>query len=253
MQRLHRNILLIALGALLIPTPAAAGSRSDDRIKAAVEAALARAEIISGISGLRAQCEEGILTLKGIADTRFAIDQAVRLAGAVPGVVDVVVSATVPRQRVPDAVILAEVQRALQIPSFAFVSIQATVGYGRVMLSGSSGSYAQKILAEREISKISGVLEIQNRITVKSETNVSEKRLASLVAARLISESSPVSGVLKVAIRGKVAVLSGRVPLFLTRLEATEAALSIPGIHEVDNRLVVDPNLTPLPSHPTRP
>ena len=48
-------------------------------------------------------------------------------------------------------------------------------------------------------------------------------------------------------------VLSGRVPLFLTRLEATEAALSIPGIHEVDNRLVVDPNLTPLPSHPTRP
>ena len=253
MQRLHRNILLIALGALLIPTPAAPGSLSDDRIQAAAEAALGRPEVISGISGLRVQCDEGILTLKGIAETLFAIDRAVRLAGAVPGVVDVVVSATVPRQRVPDAEILAEMRKALQIQAFSFVNIQATVGYGRVVLSGSSGSYAQKLLAEREISKISGVLEIQNRITVKAETNVSEKGLARLVATRLISESSPVSGILKVAIRGKVAVLSGRVPLFLTRLEATEAALNIPGIQEVDNRLVVDPNLTPLPSQPTRP
>lgn|GEM_PF-2297015 len=252
MERLHRNILLVALGAWLLPTPAAPGTLNDDRIEAAVEASLAGANT-AGISGLRVRCEEGILILGGTADTLFAIDQAVRLAGAVPGVVDVVASATVPPRSIPDAEILASVQRALQTPSFSFVGIRTTVGYGRVVLSGSSGSYAQKILAQREISRIPGVLEIQNRITVKTETNVSEEGLARLVAARLTSTTSPVAGIFKVAIRGKVAVLSGRVPLFLTRLEATEAALNIPGIQEVDNRLVVDPNLTPLPSQPTRP
>jgi len=250
-ERLHRNILLVALGALLLPAPAAPNSLDDDRIEAAVEASLAGADT-AGISGLRVRCDEGILILGGTADTLFAIDQAVRLAGAVPGVVDVVVSATVPRRSIPDAEILASVQRALQTPSFSFVSIQTTVGYGRVKLSGSSGSYAQKILAQREISRISGVLEIQNRIIVKTETNVSQEGLARLAASRLTSASS-VAGIIKVTIRGKVAVLSGRVPLFITRLEATEAALSIPGIQAVDNRLVVDPALTPLPPQPARP
>ncbi len=182
MEGLHRNILLVALGAFWLVSPAVSGSLSDDRIAAAVEASLARAESASGSSGLKVRCDEGILTLGGTAETLYSLDQAVRRAGAVPGVV-----------------------------------------------------------------------EVQNRIAVTSETNVTAQGLARLVISRLTRDSSPVTGLFQVSIQGSVATLTGRVPLYVNRLEATEVVLAVPGIQQVDNRLLVDPLLGPPPSAPTRP
>src|SRR5262245_22082883 len=246
MERLQRNILLIALGALGLASPAAPGPLSDDQVEVAVEAALAR-ESVSGSSGLKVRCDEGILTLGGTAETLHSLNQAVRQAGAVPGVVDVVWTA-VPRPGVTDGEILAGAQQALRTPSLSYVNIQAAVGSGRVTLNGTCGSYAQKLLAEREISKIPGVVELRNRIAVTSETNLSDERLASVVLSRLTSASGAVAGLFRVSIRGSVAILTGRVPLYLSRLEASECALGVSGIQQVDNRLVVDPALAPPPS-----
>ena len=253
MRRLDRLTCFVALALVCTPTFADSPSLTDENIEAAVMAALTPDEKLPGSAGLKVRCDVGILTLGGTADTLYTLDQAVRQAGAVPGVVDVVVDATVPRSRIPDTEILAEVQKAMQVPSFSFVSIQATVGGGRVTLSGTAGSYAQKLLAEREISKIAGVTGIQNRIVVKAETNVSETGLSRLVFSRLTAGGSPVAGKFDVSIRGNVAILTGRVPLFLNRLEATEAALGVPGIQEVDNRLVVDPSRVTSPPETTQP
>ncbi|MCI0568317.1 MAG: BON domain-containing protein [Acidobacteria bacterium] len=253
MQRLHRNILLAALGFFWLSPPAAPGSLGDERLEAAVEAALTRSESLSEIAGLKVQCDEGILTLRGTVKTLYTLDQAVRQAGTVAGVVDVVVTAAVPRLGIPDSEILAGVRQALQTPSFSFVNIQASVGGGRVALTGTCGSYSQKLLAEREISKIPGVVQVQNRIAVTAQANASEERLARLVLSRLTGPSGPAEGLFRVSIRGSVAILTGRVPLYLSRLEAEETALGVPGIQQVDNRLVVDPLLGPPPSAPTQP
>ena len=252
MERFQRNILLITLGALWLATPAAPGSLSNDQVEAAVEAALARAESVSGSSGLKVRCDEGILTLGGTAETLYSLNQAVRQAGTVPGVVDVVVTA-VPRPGVSDSEIRAGAQQVLQTPSFSYVNNQAAVGSGRVTLNGTSGSYAQKLLAEREISKIPGVVEVRNRIAVTSETNLSDERLALVVLSRLTSASGAIAGLFRVSIRGSVAILTGRVPLYLSRLEASETALGVSGIQQVDNRLLVDPVLAPPPSDSAQP
>ena len=45
--------------------------------------------------------------------------------------------------------------------------------------------------------------------------------------------------------KAQVATLRGKVPLYLNRIEAEEMALSVPGVAEVDDRLVVDPSLVP--------
>lgn len=249
MRRQYRTALLVFLTSFRLSLPAAPAALSDDRIEDAVESALASSESASALSGLRIRCDEGILTLGGSVETLYSLDQAVRQAGTVAGVVDVVVTAVVPRLRVPDSEILAAVQQSLQTQSFSFANIQATVGGGRVALSGSSGSYSQKHLAETEISKIAGVVEIQNRITVTSETNVSEQGLSRLVLSRLSGGAAASAGRLQVSIRGSLAILVGRVPLYLNRLEASETTLGVPGIQEVDNRLVVDPSLaSPTPS-----
>jgi osmotically-inducible protein OsmY len=235
--------LPVALGLAWLPSRAAAASLSDERIEAAVDAALTSSENAAAISGLKPRSDEGILTLGGTVETLYALDQAVRQAGTVPGVVDVVVTATVPRSKFPDSQILGEVQQALQTPSFSFVGFQASVGGGRVVLTGTSGSYAQKLLAEKEISKISGVVEIQNRIAVTSETNVSPEALSRLVLSKLTGGPAPVPGRFQVSVHGSEAILTGRVPLYINRLEASEISLAVPGIRDVDNRLVVDPGL----------
>jgi osmotically-inducible protein OsmY len=253
MHRVLKLILPVALGLVWLPSLAAPASISDARIEQAVSAVLADSETVSGAAGLKVRCDEGILTLGGKADTLYALSQAVRRAGAVPGVVDVVVTATVPRLKIPDSQILADVQLALQTPSFSFMGIQASVGGGRVVLTGKCGSYAQKLLAEQEISKISGVVEMQNRIDVTSETNVSEEALSRLVLSRLSRGPTPVAGRFQVSVHGKLAILTGRVSLYLNRLEASEIALGVPGINEVDNRLVVDPSLSPPPSDSAQP
>jgi osmotically-inducible protein OsmY len=184
MRPLRKMILPAALVFFYLSSLSAAGSLSDERMEAAVEAALSRLDNVSGTSDLKVGCDEGILILGGTVETLYTLDQAVRRAGSIPGVVDVVVTATVPRLGIPDSGILAGVQQALRTPSFSFVNIQASVGGGRVALTGTCGSYTQKLLAEREISKISGVVEVKNRIAVTSETNSQAWSFPGLPALR---------------------------------------------------------------------
>jgi osmotically-inducible protein OsmY len=222
------------------PTPA------DSAIEERVRQALAASENRSQFAGLRIHSDEGILTLRGRVPSLYALDQAIRLAGAVRGVLDVFPSAALGQGRIPDSRILAGVQAALRSPSFSFVGIRATVGRGRVELAGSCGSYAQRALAEQEIAKVAGVIEIRNRIEVTSETNASERQIARMVSARIAAvREDSAGGKIRVSIQGSRAILTGRVPLYRDRLDAAQAALGVPGIKTLDNRLIVDPMLAP--------
>ncbi|HEV8376731.1 MAG TPA: BON domain-containing protein [Candidatus Polarisedimenticolia bacterium] len=221
---------------------AIASSPGDARIVDAVESAL-MASGDSGVRGLRVRCEAGILTLGGTADTLSTLDMAHREAARVPGVLDVVVTAVVSRRGIPNAQVLADVRQALGRMDSASGSIQATVGSGRVMLQGVTGTFEQKMMAEKEVSKIPGVSGIQNEIRIGSETNARAHELTRRILSQLRSGPSAIPGRFEVTMKGRTAILKGRVPLYLHRIEAGEAVLSVPGVSSVDNRLVVDPGL----------
>jgi len=245
MRRILRSILFAALALLPLPPFAFPLSSDDAEILASVQAALDRSEDLGERTSLKIKCDAGILTLGGTADSSYALRRAVRRAGEIPGILDVVVIALVSRHGVPDSQILIDVQNALRIPSFSSGGVQASVNSGRVLLTGTTGSYSQKLLAENETSKVMGVVDIQNRIRVTAETNLEEPQLARRVLSQLSGGLTAVPGRFQVSMKGQVATLRGKVPLYLNRIEAEEMALSVPGVAEVDDRLVVDPSLVP--------
>ena len=252
MRRAPTVIVLLGLGLLLVTATAIASPLpipTDVQILDAVQNVLMSSPE-AGARGLRVRCEEGILTLGGTADTLFSLQAAVRQAGTVRGVLDVVVTATVPRRGISNAQVLSDVREALGRMDSASGSIQASIGYGVVVLQGVTGTFGHKMMAEEVVSRIPGVTRIQNDIRVSTETNARAHELSRRILAELRSGSTTLPGGIDVTMKGPVAVLEGRVPLFVHRIEAEEAALSVPGVTSLDNRLVVDPTLTAPASEP---
>jgi osmotically-inducible protein OsmY len=245
MRRALAGFLLLGLG-LVLTAPSMVASPAliptDAQILQAVQEALMSSPE-AGFRGLRVRCEEGILTLGGTADTLFSLEAAVRQAGTVRGVLDVVVTATVPRRGISNVEVLADVREALGRMDSASGSIQASVGYGVVTLQGVTGTFGHKMMAEEVVSRIPGVTLIRNDIRVSTETNARAHELSRRIVSELRSGSTTIPGRIDVTMKGPVAVLRGRVPLFVHRIEAEEAALSVPGVTSLDNRLVVDPSL----------
>ena len=252
MRRALGLIVLLAL-SLASRTPMFAAYFSDAQIQEAAEAALGPTGDTAGLSGIKVRCDTGILTLAGTADSLSVLRQAVRRVGAIPGVVDVIVTATVLRRGIPDAQVLTAVQDALGTLPFAPGRIQALVKDGRVSLSGTCGSYPARLQAEEAIAKVAGVADIVNRIEVTAETNLSEQGLSRLIRTRLTSGASSIPGNIEISVHGDAVTLTGRVPLFLNRIEAAEAVLGVPGVQEVNNRLLVDPALVTPTSAPLTP
>ena len=235
--------LLLVLCLEGFPSRIEAAGYGDEQLQEAVETALQSSGENPGLLTLKVRCDAGILTLGGTAPTLSVLRAATRRAAGVPGIVDIVITATIPRRGIPDSQISTDVQKALSPPAIPAGSVQVTVSEGRVTLKGSCGTYSCKLVAEEEASKVAGVVEIANRIQTTSETNLSEEGLARLVKSRLSSTPTPVPGKIQVEAHLNSVTLRGRVPLYLNRLQASEAALSVPGIASVDNRLIVDPTM----------
>ena len=247
-MRLDRILPIAALAlALLLSTPAVLASPRDAGILAEVRQSLTRAEELRQTARLGVRCEEGILTISGFAPTLHLLQDARRIAASVPGVVDVVMAARVSRGKISDAQIRDALNRALSTEAGSLRELKALVGAGKVVLTGSAGSYDQKQRVEETASRIRGIVTIVNRIEVTATSNAGG--VLGRHVQRKIMEDLPVRPA-KLDVRmhdGKV-FLRGRVPLFLYRLQAEEAALSVPGVTQVENHLVVDPSLVSLAS-----
>jgi osmotically-inducible protein OsmY len=216
----------------------------DEEIRAEIERALSADTAIAGHSSLSVQCDEGIVALKGKADTLSVLRQAEHRAGAVRGVLDVVTTAGIATSGVPDSRILLDIQSSLAVPAFRGDAISVAVDEAHVRLSGTTVTYARKLLAERSASEVPGVASIQNNIRVVAAAEGDDAELQRRSRLLLHGGLTPVPGNYEVVVDNRRATLSGRVPLFTYRIQAERLVLSVGGIVEVINKLKVDPSLT---------
>jgi osmotically-inducible protein OsmY len=182
------------------------------------------------------------VTLSGRAETLSVLFQAERRAGEIRGVLDVVILAGVSSSGISDSQILLEIQQALTAPAFRGDTIAVSVVGGSVHLSGTSVTYARKLLAERSASEVHGVVSVQNNLRVVAPAEGDDSELARRIQLLLTGGMTPVPGSFEVSVKNRRAVLRGKVPLYAHRMQAERLALSVGGVLSVENRLKVEPS-----------
>jgi osmotically-inducible protein OsmY len=257
----HRIASLVLLGACLgpgalpsipqilaaAPAPAAPGERegrspvSDAEIRGAIEAILRKDAQLSESTNLGVACAEGTVTLTGSADSLSAVRQAERRAGEVRGVLEVRTRVAIRTAGIPDAQILLEIERGLAIPSFRGDRISVAVRGGHVRLTGTTATYARKLLADRIAAEVPGAVEVVNDLRVAAPPEGDDAELARRIRLLLTAGLTPVPGTFGVEVREGRVTLSGTVSLLAHSVQAERLALSVGGVQSVENRITIDP------------
>lgn len=117
--------------------------------------------------------------------------------------------------------------------------IAVMVESGTVTLEGTVGRYWEKLEAEEVISKIGGVVDVENRLGVVPTKDVWDQSMAeAIVTALERSAGIDVKSVTVEVVEGRVR-LSGTVPDGSASRRAEDVAFRTSGVKEVDNGLAV--------------
>ncbi|HYE01254.1 MAG TPA: BON domain-containing protein [Alphaproteobacteria bacterium] len=147
--------------------PGGEAARDDEAVARAVEAALADSASLEGAAA-EVAVEEGVVTLRGGVPTLAGKRIAARLARLVAGVVRVENRLKVrPEQEASNEVVIAQALDALaRDPLLAHDEIAVDAAAGTVYLTGSVDGFVEKALAEAAVSRLSGVIAVDNDIAV---------------------------------------------------------------------------------------
>jgi osmotically-inducible protein OsmY len=132
-------------------------------------------------------------------------------------------------------------------PEVEGVAIAVSVANGVATLAGTVRAY-QRAAAERVARDTAGVTAVENRLRVSDPLRLDDEGLAAVLMAALAEESIGVPDEVTVAVHDGVVELSGQVSSGRARLAAQEAAVDLPGVVDVQNRIVV----TSSPVHAAR-
>lgn len=113
--------------------------------------------------------------------------------------------------------------------------VKVIVQSGWIALEGEVDWQYQKETVERAVRKLSGVVGVDNRITLRPRVNATniQRRIEDALkrSAEVDAEG------IHVNVQGDAVKLEGRVHLWRQRQIAERAAWSVPGVREVDNHL----------------
>lgn len=185
--------------------------------------------------------ENGIVTLTGHVGTfaqKLAAEEAVQRVKGVRGIAQEIEVRMAGDKQLADDQIAA---RALSIIAWDSTipggKVQVSVHKGWVTLSGAVEWFFQREAAEHAVHKLSGVTGVSNLIVVAPSVHavdVKRKIEDALLSSALVEAKR-----VEVSVHDHKVVLTGRVNSWVERGAAERAAWAVPGVVEVQDRLVV--------------
>lgn len=141
-----------------------------------------------------------------------------------------------------DDKLLAQVRHALRLEAeVSEARLDVFIESGRVRIEGEVPLYSRKISAIEAVAQVSGVKDIEDRISVKPEIRRSDAEIEDSVQRALISAAQvPDSSIVVSSKKGRV-VLSGNVSALHLAHAAEHAAYTCEGVVFVENLILVDP------------
>ena len=95
----------------------------------------------------------------------------------------------------------------------------------------------QKETAERAVRKLSGVVGVDNRLTLRPQVAVADIQRRIEEALKRNAEID--AKAIQIKVEGSVVKLEGRVHLWRERQIAERAAWSVPGVNKVEDHLLI--------------
>ena len=186
----------------------------------------------------------GEVTLTGAVSNLTARNAATADAWEIAGVKRVLNLLTVrfpPAFAVPsDETIEDSVQVTLSChPDVYSEAIDVSVTGGVVTLEGTVNAYWKRWKAENLVSDLSGVRDIENRLTVVPTESRLDQQVAEEIEAALVRNLHIDPDRVTVKVENGRVRLTGSVETYYGRARAYEAAANTAGVIEIDNDVVV--------------
>jgi len=185
--------------------------------------------------------KDGVVTLTGTVNSHFEKWAAERAVQRVVGVKALAVDLEVQpfgSFKPTDTEIAQAIEHALywdvSVPSDR---VKVVVDNGWVTLEGNVDWQYQRVNAEDDVRKLTGVRGVSNRIVLKPSADPTEVK--SLIEAALKRNALLDAQDIKVRTDGSKVILTGTVRSWIERGEAADAAWAAPGVTNVDNLITL--------------
>ncbi|MFP4522020.1 MAG: BON domain-containing protein [Fibrobacterota bacterium] len=201
----------VSMVFLIASVSAAEKEIEDSRISDAVRNDLWLDKAVSS-HNLDVETEDGIVMLSGSVDNILAESRAVKIARSIKGVRSVVEKITVRPVNRPDEKIKSDVIAALVIdPVTESYETTVSVEDGKVRLTGTVESWAEKKLCERVAKSVSGVKSIENDIDINYQADREDSEIKSEIERRLTNDPYVYAALINVSVEDGIVELSGTV------------------------------------------
>ncbi|MCX2690510.1 BON domain-containing protein [Pseudomonas sp. DCB_CB] len=185
--------------------------------------------------------QNGVVTLSGHVNSYAQKVSAERTVKAMKGVRGLAEEIEVRLNKLEGTADDTIASRALNIIAWSsdanVEGIQVTVQKGTVTLEGQLDWQYQKEVIEQAILRLSGVVGVHNRITLKARADVVDIKRHIEDALKRSAEIEAEG--IRVTVDGGVVKLEGKVHLLREREVVERAAWSVPGVSKVEDYLLI--------------
>jgi len=185
--------------------------------------------------------ENGVVTLSGHVKNYAQKVSAERAVKAIKGVRAVAEEIQVRLEKGAGTADDTIANRALNILSWSSDTpegdIKIVVQKGWITLEGQVDWQYQKEIAERAVRKLSGVVGVNNHLTIRPRVDVVD--IQQRIEEALKRNAEVDAKGIRIKVEGGVVKLEGKVHFWRERQIAERAAWSVPGVSKVDDHLLI--------------
>jgi len=189
--------------------------------------------------------KDGIVTLTGWVDSYLKKIAAEEAAHRVPGVKavanDIEVRLPGSAERTDNDLAKAVLNALRWDASIPAGKIDVTVSQGWVSLKGEVDYGFQKRDAERAVRRLAGVKGVTNLIIVRPPVTLTPTELKGSIEKALIRNAETDARRITVEVEDGKIILRGAVSAYAEKKAAEDTGWSMPGVREVDNRILISP------------